>query len=764
QEILKVDQVAASDNFFGLGGHSLLLLPIQERLRQRSGVNVPIINLLKYPTAGALARHLTEELRILSPAEPELSPIKPRPAGAGDAPASFAQEQLWFIDRLMPGSPVYNLPTAVRLDGSLDHAALRMALAKLAERQAVLRTTLGSAGGRPIQVVAPHYVPPLTEVDLTALPPAEREAEAARWMAIEALLPFDLAAGPLFRTTLVSLERDRHFLLVTFHHTITDGWSLRLFYEELGAFYAASVSGGDAGLQPLPVHYVDFAHWQRERLRGEVIERLLAYWRQRLAGAPAALEMPTDRPRPPAQSYRGVSELLAIDGDSAGTLRAFAREENATLFMTLLAVFAALLHRYSGETDLVLGTPTANRWHAELEPLIGFFANTMALRVDLSGNPTFRDLLGRVRTSALADFAQQELPFEKIVEELRPDRDLSHNPIYQVVFALETSARPDHLDLPGLRVTALPPTEGTAKFDLALYMDDRGGRLGGLLEVNHDLFDRPSAVRWLGQFVALAAAAVQEPARPLNDLPFLAPAESRQLLAKVRGYRVDLQRIETQLAGHPAVGAAAVAVRADRSGEERLVAYVTAAPGASLPAAPELRAFLAERLPEYMLPGAFAVLTAIDREALPAPEELPDRSVGLPPSGDTERIVIEVWRELLEVDEVGPQDNFFALGGRSLLLLPMQEHLERRIGVRVAVVDLFKFKSAGALAQHLSQAAAAITPAIAVERPTEELRERAKRTRAAVGRGRFNEARRRVEAAQRDSEETEDEEASERAV
>ncbi|HEY7213644.1 MAG TPA: amino acid adenylation domain-containing protein [Thermoanaerobaculia bacterium] len=774
REILKVDQISAGDNFFGLGGHSLLLLPIQERLRQLSGVTVPIITLLKYPTAGALAQHVAAEMQALLPAEPGLTPVTPRPAGAGDPPASFAQEQLWFIDRLKPGSPVYNLPTAVRLDGVLDRTALRAALAKLVERQAVLRTTLGSAGGRPIQVVAPRYLPPLPEIDLTVLPRAAFEAEAARWMTVEALQPFDLAAGPLFRATLVRLEEDRHLLLVTFHHTITDGWSLRLFYEELGAFYAAAAVRGlasDPGLPPLLVQYADFAHWQRERLRGEVLERLLAYWRQRLAGAPAVLEMPSDRPRPPAQSYRGVSELLAIEGDLSLLLRSFARDENATVFMTLLSAFAALLYRYTGETDLVLGTPTANRWQAELEPLIGFFANTMALRVDLSGDPTFRDLLGRVRSSAVADFAHQELPFEKIVEELRPDRDLSHNPVYQTVFALETSARPDHLDLPGLRVTALPPTEGTAKFDLALYMDDRGGRLGGLLEVNRDLFDRSTAVRWLGHFLALAAAAVKEPARPLSELPFLTPAQSSHLLAgrdsrvKVRGYRVDLQRIETQLAGHPAVGAAAVAVRADRSGEERLVAFVTAGPNGGLPAAPDLRAFLAERLPEYMLPGSFAVLAAIDRGALPALEELPDRSVeAVSPAGDMERIVIEVWRELLEIDEVSPRDNFFALGGRSLLLLPMQEHLERRSGVRVAVVDLFKFPSAGALAQHLSKAAAAITPAVAVERPTEELRERAERTRTAVGRGRFQEARRRVEAAQRVSgEEGADGEAPERA-
>jgi amino acid adenylation domain-containing protein len=773
RQVLEVERVSVKDNFFSLGGHSLLLLPIQERLRERSGVNVPILDLFKHPTAEALARHLRELQAGSQPAETEgPAPIPRRPADAGPPPLSFAQQQLWFIDRLEPGSPVYNLPTAVRLAGTLDRAALRAALAQLVERQAVLRTAFGTVEGQPVQVVTPGLVPALPEVDLAGLAPAVRDAEAARWLPIEALRPFDLAVGPLFRASLVRLADDLHLLLVTFHHTITDGWSLRLFYEELGALYRARVAGGtsgDPGLSALPIQYADFAHWQREWLRGEVLDRLLAYWRQRLAGAPTAVDMPFDRPRPPVQTYHGISELLEVEPEAAHAFRAFARDEGVTLFMTLFSVYVTLLHRTTGETDLVLGTPTANRWRAELEPLLGFFANTMALRVDLSGDPTFRELLGRVRAAALADFDHQEMPFEKLVEELRPERDLSHNPIYQVVFALESSSRPDRLDLPDLCITPLPPTEGTSKFDLALYMEDRGGHLTGLLEANRDLVDRSTAVRWLGHFTALAAATAADPARRLSELPFLGAAESQQLLlgrdqqVKFRGYRLDLGRIEARLAEHPAIGAAAVVVRADRPGEERLVAYVTARPEGAVPAAAELRAFLGERLPEYMLPGAFSFLGEmpltpegrLDRDALPAPEELPDRSAEpLPLAGEAERIVAEVWQELLGVEQVGPQDNFFALGGRSLLLLPMQEALERRFGVRIAIVDLFKFPSAGALAQHLSKAAASAAPAeserpVEPERPAEQVQERAERTRAAVGQGRFAQARRRMEAANR---------------
>jgi len=762
-ELLNVEAVQPEDNFFSLGGHSLLLLPIQERLRERSGVTLPIIDLFKYRTAGALARHLHQLQAEDRPAEPERpAPIVPRLADAGDAPASFAQEQLWFIDRLEPGSPVYNLPTAVQLVGTLDRTALRRALARLVLRQAVLRTTLGTVAGRPVQVVAERLVPVLPEIDLTALAPAAREATTERLLATEALLPFDLAAGPLFRAALLRLDADRHVLPVTFHHTITDGWSLRLFYEELGEFYGAEIEGGDPGLAALPVQYADFAPWQRERLRGEVLERLLGYWRQRLAGAPALLDLPFDRPRPPVQRYHGISEHLEVEPAVAGALRAFAQGEGATLFMTLSSAYATLLHRYSGEPDMVLGTPTANRWPGELEPLLGFFANTMALRVDLSGDPTFRELLGRMRSAVLADYAHQELPFEKIVEELRPKRDVSHNPIYQVVFALETSPRPYRLDLAGLSLVPLLPVEGTAKFDLALYMGDHGGRLSGLFEANRDLVDRATAARLLRHFVTLAAAAAAEPLRRLSELSFLAPGERLEVRngdrrARYRGYRIDLARIEAALEEHPAIAAAAVAGRAEPSGEERLAAYVTARPAAVLPSAIELRAFLGERLPEFMLPGVFAVLGEmpltpegeIDRGVLPASEEdsaLP--AAPLPPADEAERIVAEIWRELLGVEQVGLGDNFFALGGHSLLLLPMQEQLERRFGVHLPIVELFKFPSAGALAQRLSRPPGSASPA-EPERPAEQVRERAERTLAAVGRGRFAEARRRVESSNR---------------
>ncbi|HWM92617.1 MAG TPA: amino acid adenylation domain-containing protein [Thermoanaerobaculia bacterium] len=869
--VLEHSQVSIHDDFFGLGGHSFLAARLMARIRKSLGVELPLSVLFTRPTIAQLAAEVDRARRLLGSGEMEAllgaPPLIPHADDGSAPPLSFAQEQLWFIDRLEPGSPVYNLPTAVRLDGALDCSALRRALTKLIERQAVLRTTLGAADGRPIQVVARHLAPALPEIDFMALVPALREAAATRQVAAEALVPFDLAAGPLFRTTLLRMDEDWHLLLVTFHHSITDGWSLRIFYEELGALYAAAVTGEEPALPALPVQYTDFAFWQRERLRGAVLDRLLDYWRQRLAGAPAALDMPFDRPRLPVQTYDGTSQLLEIEGEVAEILRTFARDESATLFMTLIAAYATLLRRLSGEHDVVVGTPTANRAHPELEPLIGFFANTMPLRVELSGDPTFRELVGRVRTAALADYVHEEMPFEKIVEELKPERDLSHHPIYQVVFALETSARPDRLNLPGLRMTPLPATEGTAKFDLALYMEDRGGRLAGLLETNRDLIDRSTAERWLRHFAALAAAGARDPERRLSELPFLGLIERHQLLVEVRdncmrsargqrrwiestlanlapwvdagelyllddtlapvplgvpgeihlgdglldrihpdltvapeqlvpnpfsavpgarlfragdcaralpgshlellgridqrvrlrGYRVDLWIIEATLAEHPAVDAAVVTLRADRPGEERLVAYVTGRPDCSIPGGEELRSFVGERLPQYMLPGVFVALgdlpqTAagkLDLDALPAPQESEDLGAEpMAPVDDAGKIVAEIWQELLGVQQIDLRDNFFALGGHSLLLLPLQERVQERFGIHLPVVELFKFPTAGALAAHLRKAQAASHP-VAPESLTTKIQERAARSRAGGGRGRFVEARRRVQAASR---------------
>jgi amino acid adenylation domain-containing protein len=526
-ELLPAERIGIHDNFFALGGNSLKVMQLRSRIRATFGVDVALRTLFEAQTVARQVESVERALRTGGGgARPPLRPVH----DGGDPPLSFAQERLWFLDQLEPGSAVYNLPVAVRLDGELAPAVLAAAIERVAERHASLRTTIGTAKGHPVQVIAPRAALPLPLIDLTALAAGAREAAAERLAAAEALSPFDLARGPLARARLLRLDGRRHVLLATFHHIVTDGWSLRIFFAELAALYAAALTGGEPALSPLPVQYADFAHWQRRWLQGEELVRLLAYWRERLAGAPATLELPFDHPRPAVQTYRGASRPLRLGAAVAGALRAFCRGENATLFMTLLAACATVFHRHTGQRDMVLGTPTANRDPVEVEGLIGFFANSLALRVDLAGDPPFRDFLARVRTAVLADYAHQEIPFEKLVQELRPERDLSHNPIYQAVFALESAEREPGGEIPGLRLTPLPGAGGTAKFDFALYMEDRGETLSGLLETNRDLFDPATGARWLAQLETLLAALLAQPERRLSELALLGAAERHQLL------------------------------------------------------------------------------------------------------------------------------------------------------------------------------------------------------------------------------------------
>jgi amino acid adenylation domain-containing protein len=537
-ELLAVEGISVHDNFFDLGGNSIRVMQLRSRVAASFGVDLPLPAFFEAQTVAQQAARVERARRPSDGSGASaLLPLRPAPR-AGDPPLSFSQERLWFLDQLEPGGAVYNLPAAVLLEGELDRAALQRAIERIVERHEALRTTIsGSVGspGRPVQVVAPRLALPLPLVDLAALAAGARERAVARLAAAEALAPFDLARGPLLRSTLLRLAGDRHALLLTFHHVVVDGWSLILFFEELAALYpavSAAGAGREADLGALPVQYADYAVWQRQWLQGAELERLLAYWRRRLATAPTALEIPFDRPRPAVQTYRGTGRRLALRPSTAAALRAFARREGATLFMTLLAAWATVLRRFTEQSALVLGTPTANRGQVEVERLIGFFANSLALLLDLAGDPPFSDLLARTRAAVLADYAHQEIPFEKLVEELRPERNLSHNPIYQAVFALDSSARELALELPGLRLSALPAASGTAKFDLALYMEERGGRLTGLLETNRALFDPTTGERWLGHFATLLEALLEAPERRLSELPLLGPAERHQLLVE----------------------------------------------------------------------------------------------------------------------------------------------------------------------------------------------------------------------------------------
>jgi amino acid adenylation domain-containing protein len=450
--------------------------------------------------------------------------IEPRDRAAGPAPLSFAQQRLWFLDRLMPGDPAYNLPWPVWFDGPLDADALRAALAAVVARHEALRTTFQVAGADPVQVVAPVAARALPQVDLYALG-ARAEGEAARLQSEEASLPFDLERGPLLRTVLVRLAPVRHLLLLTLHHIVSDAWSTSVLVREVAALYQGQE------LPPLPIQYADFAVWQRRRLSGELLERQLSHWRERLAGMTPVLDLPTDRPRPPVRSTAGDRIPLELPAETAGRARALARASEATPFMVLLAAFLALLQRLTGQDDLCVGAPVANRDRTETAGLIGFFVNTLVLRGnlsgDLSGDPSFGELVDRVRRVALDAFAHQDLPFERLVEELRPERDPSRSPLIQVSFSLQTAMEET---LPGfgpVRLRGGLPEGGPVRFDLTLALEP--GFTGALL-YSTTLFDGSTARRMAGHFVRLAAAACAAPGRRLSALPLLTEAESAQLL------------------------------------------------------------------------------------------------------------------------------------------------------------------------------------------------------------------------------------------
>jgi amino acid adenylation domain-containing protein len=526
-EILEVPAVPLDRGFFDLGGHSLLATRLVSRIREVFRIELPLREVFEKPAAAALAGAVEARLREgQGLAAPPIRPV----TREVDPPLSFAQERLWFLERLQPGTATYNVPLAVAFAGPLDPAALEAALLGVVARHEALRTRFPvSPEGQPVQRIAPPPEHILPRVDLDALPGPEREAEARRLAAEEAARPFDLEHDLPLRACLVRRGPADHLALLTLHHIASDAWSAGVLVRDLAALYR-----GEA-LPELPVQYADFAVWQREWLAGEALERQLAFWRERLAGAPPVLDLPFDRPRPAVQTFRGGQRSIRLaDGPAAAALRTLGRSAGTTLFMTLLAGFAVWLHRLTGAGDLVVGTPHANRGRAEVEDLIGFFVNTLALRQDLSGDPDFRDLLRRVREGSLAAFAASDLPFEKLVSHLSPDRHLSHAPLVQVLFQL--------LELPSGPVPSLDgerrlgvsfePQAGapTAEMDLVVSLREAPDGLWGEWRFTADLLDGSTVERLAGHLGTLLQAAVVEPGTRLADLPLLTAAERAQIL------------------------------------------------------------------------------------------------------------------------------------------------------------------------------------------------------------------------------------------
>ncbi|MDB5072251.1 MAG: Non-ribosomal peptide synthetase component [Candidatus Eremiobacteraeota bacterium] len=443
--------------------------------------------------------------------------IPRRPRDRDLFPLSFAQERLWFLDQLHRGSPMYNIATSYRFQGPLNIEALEQSLDEIVRRHEVLRTTFTATDGQPSQQVLPPRPLAPARVDLREMPAAARELETQRLMWEESAAPFDLSRDLLVRATLLELDDADHVLLLTMHHIVSDGWSLGVFARELTALYDAFSAGRPSPLPELPIQYADFAQWQRETLQGPLLERHIAYWKRQLAGAPALAALPADRPRPAVQSFRGAVQPFFIALPVLEELKALGRRQAATLFMTLLAAFTTLLYRYSAQEDQVVGTLIAGRNRMEIEGLIGFFVNALALRTDLSGNPTFRELLGRVAEVTLEAYAHQDLPFEKLVEELHPERNLSHHPLFQVLFALQNT--PASLDEAAAPSDAPQLGSGTAKFDLSLFMAEMTNGLLCSFEYNTDLFDAATVYRMAEHLIALLDGIAADPDRRILEIP-----------------------------------------------------------------------------------------------------------------------------------------------------------------------------------------------------------------------------------------------------
>ncbi len=605
-EVLKLERIGVRDNFFDLGGHSLSATQIVSRVREAFRMEVPVRKIFEQPTVEGLAQALLEEhgeqiertagllLQISSFSDEEareesISPTtpsrkekiadtgseqlpeesgKPTPPVTRTAPLSFAQQRLWFLDQYEPDNILYNIPAAIRLNGALDVTALERSLNEILKRHEALRTTFAGVSDRPLQVINEPRDFRLTVTELRENSPEKKEATVARLAAEEARTPFNLAEGPLLRVKLLLLAEDDHVLLITMHHIISDGWSIKVLISEIGELYEAYANGREAALPELPIQYADFAVWQRNWLQGERLEEQLSYWKAQLAAAPPLLELPTDRPRPTFKTFHGADVHLSLSKKLSEDITRLSRREGATLFMTLFSAFVTLLYRYSGQHDILVGTVIANRNRAETERLIGFFINTLVLRIRLSEQMTFRELLDQVREAALDAYAHQDLPFEKLVEELQPERTLSHSPVFQVLFHLQNAVT-EGLSLSGLSMSQLEVETETAKLDLSLSMAESKDGLVGTFTYNTDLCDAATIRRMAGHFECLLDAAVSNPDEQIARLQLMTETEKNKVLFEWNDTRRDYGKddpLHLAFAEQANLTPDAVAVRFEQTG------------------------------------------------------------------------------------------------------------------------------------------------------------------------------------------------------
>jgi hypothetical protein len=618
QEVLKIDRVGRRDNFFDLGGDSLSAIRVVSRVRQILLRELPLKDIFQRSSVHALAESISH------PGTSSLMPI-PHANRSAALPLSSAQQRMWFLCQIKGVNASYNIAYGLRLSGKLDRPALQAALNRIVARHEVLRTTFASVQGEAVQIIAPPEVGlNVAVMDLEGL--TDAEGELKRIAACEANDPFDLAQGPLCRSRLIRLGDEEHVLLLTIHHSVSDGWSMTVFFNELSALYDAFAQGRADPLPPLSIQYADYAVWQRQWLTGERLRDQADYWKRTLKAAPPLLNLPTDRPRPPVQSYEGGEVAVIMCSDLTQRLKNLSHRHGTTLFMTLMAGWAVALSRLSGESDLVVGTPTANRTRTDIEGLIGLFVNTLALRFDLSGSPTVSELLQRVKDGMLAAQSHAEIGFEEVVEIVKPVRSAAHSPVFQVLMAWQNMPQ-GSVQLPGLRLATMSTPYALSKFDLAVSVEEVDQNVVGAAIYATALFEGDTVKRYVEYWRALLDAMADDDRQRIDRLPVFAHRDNRLT-------------------------------------------------------------------PDGKLNGGGEAGQGYGRRPYETPQ------------GEIELALAEIWTTLLRVERVGRHDNFFALGGTSLLLLLLMNRMAEIFGVTLNVEVLYSSDSLADLGRSLVAAGA----------------------------------------------------------
>jgi len=540
-EVLDLEEVSVEDNFFDVGGHSLLATQVISRIREALHVELPLRDIFESSTVAGLAEKVEVALRTEEHATlPSIKPV----SRDQELPLSFPQERLWLVHQLHPTSVAYHVLRPLRISGDLNVPILERTLTEVLSRHEIYRTTIETRQGRPVQVIHPPEEVKLPVTDLRSLPREEREKAVQKLIDEEGQRPFDLSRGPLWRVTLLRIDDAEYLMMLTEHHLVHDGWTEGRLVLDFLALYEALVTGQPSPLPELAIQYADFAYWQRSTIQGEFLESLLSYWKKQLADLPPMLELPADFPRPPVETFRGANTTVAFSPELTTALNTLSRNEGVTIYMMLMAAFNVLLHRYTRQEDIAVGAPIANRNHVETEMLTGFFVNTLVMRNDLSGNPEFRELLRRVREVALEAYMHQEMPFERLVEELQPDRALNRQALFQAMFVLHNAPSPP-VTLPGMTVETLRVHNGTSKFDMLLAMREEGDHLTAAIEYNTDIFAETTIRRMLVHFENLLQSIVDHPEQRLSQLSLMNESERRQLLTEWNATEADYTQDRT---------------------------------------------------------------------------------------------------------------------------------------------------------------------------------------------------------------------------